>query len=456
MKLIDRVLTGLIVMFSWGLFSQNAPITIAPEQYANAGDLVVADVRVTEFNDIGAISLTLHYDPNVLIYQSFTSTPAFPDLTLDSPEPGTLIAGGFVSGGISGISLPDSTALLSISFLFQGGSSALTWSDNGTSCEYSGPPPTYATLTDSPQSVYYQNGFVAEILYPGAAGNISSPCGGAACRGETGVLFSIDPVANATAYVWSFPPGASITGGFSTPAVTVDFGPSAAGGEISVYATNAWGTGPSSPPYVLTMMLPPVIVQQPVSPVPVLSGEGTATFEVVASGTGLNYQWQESGAGWTDLEEGGIYSGTQTPQLTLTHPGIELNGKFYRCVVTGTCPPADTTDGTAMLTVYTLSGFSPHPGVGGEPGSFTFFPNPCKESLTITFTNGTESEPVLTLYDMTGRKHYEATLIPNPAGISSHTLSITPAIPAGIYTVALKWGRDDHTPARYSKLMIIK
>ena len=455
MKLIDRVLTGLIVMFSWGLFSQNAPITIAPEQYANAGDLVVADVRVTEFNDIGAISLTLHYDPNVLIYQSFTSTTAFPDLTLDSPEPGTLIAGGFVSGGTSGISLPDSTALLSISFLFQGGSSALTWSDNGTSCEYSGPPPTYAALTDSPQSIYYLNGFIAEILYPGAAGNISSPCGGAVCRGETGVLFSIDPVANATAYVWSFPPGASITAGFSTPAVTVDFGPSATGGEISVYATNAWGTGPSSPPYVLTMMLPPAILQQPVSPAPVLSGEGTATFEVVASGTGLNYQWQESGVEWTDLEEGGIYSGTQTPQLTLTHPGIELDGKFYRCVVSGTCPPEQPTDGTAMLTVYTLNGFINHPIPESEPVPYTLFPNPCKESLTIAFTNRILSESVLTLYDLTGRKRYETTLIPNPSGNATHTIAIPPGIPAGMYSVALKWGRADNIPARYSKLMII-
>lgn len=443
-------------MFSWGLFSQNAPTTIAPDLYANTGDPVVVAIKVTDFNNIGAISLTLHYDPNVLIYQSFTSTPGFPDLTLDNPEPGTLIAGGFVSGGSSGISLPDSTHLLTLSFSFLGGSSGLSWFDNGTSCEYSGPPPAYPALNDNPQNTYYVNGSVSEILFPAAAGPISSPCGGAVCRGETGVLFSIDPVANATSYVWSFPPGASITNGFSTPAVTVDFGPSATGGEISVYAINAWGSGPSSPPYALSMMLPPAILLQPVSPAPVLSGEGTATFGVLASGTGLNYHWQESGAGWTDLEDGGIYSGAHTPQLTLTHPGIELNGKFYRCVVTGTCPPADTTDGTAMLTVYTLSGFSPHPGVGGEPGSFTFFPNPCKESLTIALTNGTESEPVLTLYDMTGRKHYEATLIPNPAGISSHTLSIPPAIPAGIYTVALKWGKNDHTPARYSKLMIIK
>ncbi|MBN2634392.1 MAG: DUF2341 domain-containing protein [Bacteroidales bacterium] len=61
-----------------------------------------------------------------------------------------------------------------------------------------------------------------------------------------------------------------------------------------------------------------------------------ATFSVVASGIEpLSYRWQEDdGGGFSDLSDGGIYSGTGTADLTITGAGASMNGYLYRCVVT--------------------------------------------------------------------------------------------------------------------------
>ncbi|MFN3404242.1 MAG: immunoglobulin domain-containing protein [Cytophagaceae bacterium] len=63
-----------------------------------------------------------------------------------------------------------------------------------------------------------------------------------------------------------------------------------------------------------------------------------AMFSITASGTGLSYQWQQKvGAGsFTNLSEGGVFSGTTTSQLSISSASFTLNGNQYRCVVSGT------------------------------------------------------------------------------------------------------------------------
>jgi len=81
-----------------------------------------------------------------------------------------------------------------------------------------------------------------------------------------------------------------------------------------------------------------------------------ATFSVSASGTNLNYQWQENpGAAWNDLNNGGIYSNVTTSTLNLTGVTSTMNNYQYRCVVSGSCSPA-ATSGSATLTVNPPAG----------------------------------------------------------------------------------------------------
>jgi hypothetical protein len=85
-------------------------------------------------------------------------------------------------------------------------------------------------------------------------------------------------------------------------------------------------------------------------------------FSVTATGTGLTYQWQEStdiGVTWSNVSNGGIYSGATSATLTLTNVSIE-DGYKYRCVISGTAPCGSLTSNPAMLTISNTS-ISAHP-----------------------------------------------------------------------------------------------
>jgi PKD repeat protein len=79
---------------------------------------------------------------------------------------------------------------------------------------------------------------------------------------------------------------------------------------------------------------------------------GSATFSVVAAGTGLEYQWQvNSGSGFADVSDDATYSGTATADLTINNLTLAMNGYLIRVVVSGTCLPP-VTSSFAPLRVY--------------------------------------------------------------------------------------------------------
>jgi hypothetical protein len=114
-----------------------------------------------------------------------------------------------------------------------------------------------------------------------------------------------------------------------------------------VIVTNNFGSVTSSPA-TLTVLSIPIINSQPVSQT-VLSGS-TVSFTVGATGVGtLGYQWQASGgAGYTNLVDNGIVSGSGTSSLTLT--GVTTNYALsYQVILTNangsvtSAPPATLT-----------------------------------------------------------------------------------------------------------------
>lgn len=62
-------------------------------------------------------------------------------------------------------------------------------------------------------------------------------------KGQSGVVYSIRKIRNASSYTWSFPSGVTIASGGNTHSVTVDISPAAVSGDISVFATNSCGNG---------------------------------------------------------------------------------------------------------------------------------------------------------------------------------------------------------------------
>lgn len=104
---------------------------------------------------------------------------------------------------------------------------------------------------------------------------------------------------------------------------------------------------------ILTVNAAPAVTAQP-QDITLCAGSNH-TFNVTATGGGIGYQWQlstDGGGTYNNITNGGIYSGATTSSLTLTGLTAGLSGNRYRCVVTGSCPPAVNSNG-AILTVVT-------------------------------------------------------------------------------------------------------
>lgn len=66
-----------------------------------------------------------------------------------------------------------------------------------------------------------------------------------------------------------------------------------------------------------------------------------AFFTVGATGASITYQWQENtGSGWNNLSNGGVYSGVNAATLNIAQAPTTLDGYQYRCVITNTKPDA--------------------------------------------------------------------------------------------------------------------
>lgn len=91
---------------------------------------------------------------------------------------------------------------------------------------------------------------------PGAASNIKyALVNNAICLNDSGVVYEVDPIANATDYEWVLPAGASIQWGSNTRQIKIRFEPNAATGSqtIKVRGKNSCGIGLWSAPYAITV-----------------------------------------------------------------------------------------------------------------------------------------------------------------------------------------------------------
>jgi len=105
----------------------------------------------------------------------------------------------------------------------------------------------------------------------------------------------------------------------------------------------------------------PVTVNTPLS----ISGQpanvatctnGIATFTTVVSGTAPSHHWQvssDNGNTWTNIANGGVYSGATTGTLTITNPLLTMNNYLYRDSVS-TAPCGSIISAIATLTVNPL------------------------------------------------------------------------------------------------------
>ncbi len=170
--------------------------------------------------------------------------------------------------------------------------------------------------------------------------------------------FSIAATGTGLSYQWQVDAGLGFVNiGPSAPysgSTSTTLGISSVNSSFNGYIYRCIVTGTCTPALTsnavtLTITNRPVITAAPTTQV-VCEGSSTS-YSVTATGTSIGYQWQmNSGSGYTNLTNGGVYSGVTTATLNLASIPNSLHSRAYRCVVTGSCaPPAMT--GDAMLFV---------------------------------------------------------------------------------------------------------
>ncbi|HEX2684481.1 MAG TPA: T9SS type A sorting domain-containing protein, partial [Ferruginibacter sp.] len=141
---------------------------------------------------------------------------------------------------------------------------------------------------------------------------------------------------------------------------------------------------------LVTVNTPTTISTQPVNQT--ICTDKVATFSVVAAGTGpFSYQWQvstNSGNTWTNVTNGGVYSGATTSTLTITAPPVSMSGNFYRVVINGAAPCASVTSFQVVLTVNPLPTvvISAAPYTSLFPGLITQLTSTVSPNAAATYT----------------------------------------------------------------------
>lgn len=191
----------------------------------------------------------------------------------------------------------------------------------------------------------------------------------------------------------------------------------------------------------------PTITTQPTS-LTVCNGN-PATFSVVATGT-VTYQWQENtGSGFTNLSNGGIYSGVTTATLNISAAAVGMNGYLYRCIVTSSACGGSTTSSIATLTVNPSTGASitisasPSNNIcAGTSVTFTATitnggPTPAYQwklngsnvgTNSPTYVNASLNNGDVVMCVLTS----SASCVPGPVNSNSITMTVNPIVPVSV------------------------
>lgn len=123
------------------------------------------------------------------------------------------------------------------------------------------------------------------------------------------------------------------------------------GNQYRVVLSGTCSPAVTSAAATLTVVSPPVISNSPTDDQ--ICETGTLSFSVTATGAGIIYQWQSSpdGITYTNIANGGIYSGANTATLTLTNIPSSVHDYRYRVSLSNATCTAPVISGVARLTV---------------------------------------------------------------------------------------------------------
>jgi hypothetical protein len=129
---------------------------------------------------------------------------------------------------------------------------------------------------------------------------------------------------------------------------------------------------------------------------------GNASFSATANDA-TSYQWQvDTGSGFANIANGGVYSGANTSVLTITGAPAGMNGYLYRMVATGNTSPAATSNAATLTVVVapSITAISPSSGPVAGGTSVTLSGADLSGASSVTF-GGTAAPSFTVVNDTT-------------------------------------------------------
>ena len=188
----------------------------------------------------------------------------------------------------------------------------------------------------------------------GSCGAISSPVitsepsNQTACAGGS-VSFSVTATGTGLTYQWrkgnvNLINGGNISGATS-PILVIN--PATIADSSSFYNVIVFGSSqPNDTSINVSLMVNtgPTIITEPTNQA--ACAGGSVNFSVVATGTGLTYQWR---IGSVNLINGGNISGANSTVLTINPVSTSDTAYNYNVLITGTCPPNDSSINVSLI-----------------------------------------------------------------------------------------------------------
>ncbi|MCX6252055.1 MAG: GEVED domain-containing protein [Bacteroidetes bacterium] len=337
------------------------------------------------------------------------SDATFPVTATALPDPAGAITGtSVICAGATNVSYSVAPILNAHTYVWTLPTGASIVSGNGTNSIMV----NFANNSQSGNVVVYGNNLCGNgnasppfaVTVNAMAGNAGTITGiPAVCQGTTGVGYSVNPIPDATGYIWALPAGASISAGFNTNSITVDFSSVAVSGNVSVFGTNSCGNGQVSPNYAVAV--------NPVPATPVIS---VVTLDnSLASDATIGNQWYLDGnpiPGATSQTYMPAASGHYTDILT-------LNG----------CSSAPSND-----IYYLMIGIND----SGQNVNIVVYPNPGDGLFRLSITSKVHQSFDVTVINNLGISVYQQKGV-DFQGTETQTLDLR-SYPDGVYTLVLK------------------
>ncbi|MDP1725239.1 MAG: ice-binding family protein [Bacteroidota bacterium] len=258
-----------------------------------------------------------------------------------------------------------------------------------------------------------------------APGITSAPVNTSACAG-TLASFSVAATGTGLSYQWrrglvNISNGANISGATSA---TLTINPVKAGDHGADYNVVISGTclpGQTSMNVSLIVNEGPIIVAGPNNNSGCIGG--SESFWVIASGTGLTYQWRR---GTVNLSNTGRISGANTSILTVDSVNSTDVGSNYNVVVTGACAPIALSK-NASLEICVINGIAAI-DFGNTTQVVAIYPNPFTTSINVIINDASNINTAeFRIYNALGAEVMKSTI--------TKQLSIleTSKLPAGNY-----------------------